>query len=370
MVIALVDTDLKRFVADGNISLISSSDSDINEYIQPAGIDIPLGKKAFLVKHKFIPFRKNISYVVEKVKIEEFDLEKGAIFYKGHTYLVKCGDIKVPKGMIAKISPKSSIGRIDVMVRAICDNIGLYDFVSENNSGELWLEITPQSFNIKVQTGIALTQLRIFELDNNTNNNNTNENKTKIAESSIAETEINDKEFLMDVDGQAIANKTFDNKLILSLSVDENKIIGYEALPVNDVIDLTKTDHDYEHYFKTINARKKDSITLEKDKFYILSTKELIKVPAGYCLEMVPFSHLVGELRVHYAGFFDPGFGIPNGASGVLEIRPHENLVVYDGQPICLMEIYLNKSHPEVLYGQSNNNYQGQQGPKLAKYFK
>ncbi len=342
---ALVDSDLKEFIAKG----FFSSEVDLSGYIQPASIDLPLGSKAYLVSHKFIPFRKNISYVIEKIKIEEFDLTKSTIFYKGHTYIIKVGTITTPKGMFAKISPKSSIGRIDVMVRAICDNSGMYDYIPEETTGELWLEITPQSFNIKVEKGIPMSQLRLFE--------------------TTTQQQKETPSFIFDSDGKALSNKMFDDKLVLSLAVGE-EVIGYEALPVNEVIDLKQTTLEWSKFFRSIERRKKDSIQLEKDRFYILSTKERICVPAEFCLEMVPFSHLVGELRVHYAGFFDPGFGLEGGASGVLEIRPHENLVVYDGQPICLMEIYHTTMLPQTVYGSAGNNYQGQQGPKLAKYFK
>jgi len=347
--IALVDTDLRKFVKDGNFT----SECDILSEVQPAGIDLPLGSRACMIANKFIPFRKKISYVVGKTTIEEFDLTDGAVFYKGHTYIVKIGDIKIPKGIVAKVSPKSSIGRIDLMVRAVCDNSGLYDFIPEDTSGELWLEITPQSFNVKVYKGTTLTQLRLFD--------------TTVYESS--KEKDNDAVFVYDNDNKRLPQKMFDKKLILHLAVDIDSVVGYEALPVNNLIDLKKTDHEWRKFFKKIEYRK-DRIILEKDKFYILYTKEIIKVPNGYSLEMVPFSHLVGELRAHYAGFFDPGFGMPNGASGVLEIRPHENLVIYDGQPICLMEIYKNKSLPEKPYGIEGHNYNLQRGPRLAKYFK
>lgn len=116
-------------------------------------------------------------------------------------------------------------------------------------------------------------------------------------------------------------------------------------------------------------------MTLEKDKFYILCTKEKVSIPTFLSAEMIPFSHNIGELRAHYAGFFDPGFGYGvngevHGTVGVLEVRPHETITVYDGQPICLMDFYKNSKIPEKPYGTANNNYQNQQGPKLAKFFK
>jgi len=132
--------------------------------------------------------------------------------------------------------------------------------------------------------------------------------------------------------------------------------------------------HAAEAFFRPIYPSESGKLTLEKDRFYILATKERVSVPNHLSAEMVPFSHHVGELRAHYAGFFDPGFGYGargeiNGTVGVLEVRPHETINIYHGQPICLMEFFRNSQPPARPYGFAGSNYQGQEGPKLAKYF-
>ena len=132
--------------------------------------------------------------------------------------------------------------------------------------------------------------------------------------------------------------------------------------------------HERDDFFRPIRCDGKGRLTLEKDRFYILATKEHISVPLEISGEMIPFSHLVGELRAHYAGFFDPGFGYGaegerKGTVAVLEVRPHETITIYDGQPICLMEFFKNTARPAKPYGYSGNNYAEQCGPKLAKYF-
>ena len=192
-------------------------------------------------------------------------------------------------------------------------------------------------------------------------------------------------------DGSPLDPHLHRGALVLSLRVpppsacDFGTLAGFEALPTNEVVDLSrKNGHPASRFFKQIKAKAVGGqgaggqvdfgLTLEKDRFYILATKEKVSVPTHLSAEMVPFSSHVGELRVHYAGFFDPGFGfgargeVP-GAVGVLEVRPHETVTIYDGQPIALMEYFRNAKEPERPYGAVGNTYQGQGGPRLAKYF-
>lgn len=351
---ALVDTDLKNLISKKIISSIENI--DLNMHIQPASIDIPIGSKAYLVKQKFIPFSQKIDFIIEKVKLEEFDLTNSTLLLKGQTYLIPCLKVDLPENLVVKISPKSSIGRIDVMVRTIFDNLGLYDSILPKNKGELWLEVTPQSFNIKLQKGICLSQLRFFLISNSQEEKKTKEKLEKTS-------------FLFDNNGNTLKHNFHNTTLFLGLDVSPNSLIGYEALPTNNIIDLSKEKaFNSNKFFKEIKTSSKGKLLLEKDKFYILHTKELISIPYDFSMEMIPFSHLIGELRVHYAGFFDPGFGNKNGCVGVLEIRPHENITIYDGQPICQIEFFENSKKPETPYGEKNN-YQNQKGPKLSKYF-
>jgi dCTP deaminase len=355
----LVDKEIFNII---NKKLIShcSNDIDLNKYIQPASLDLPLGDEIYLIKEKFIPFNSTIKEILKDKKIEKYNINSKKTLFKGQTYLAPI--LKIEKNnFFFKISPKSSIGRVDLMVRSIFDNIGLYDLIFEEKTGTLWLEISPQSFNVKIKKGLPLAQIRIFKKEKNEiiNNNSNVKNLKK-------------ENFLFLDKSIPIQQKLFENnKLILSLNVSNNqKITGFVAKNTNKIIDLTKTNYlDWKDFFKEIYSNNSE-LNLEKDKFYILNTKELISIEPKYSVEMVPFSHNIGELRVHYAGFFDPGFGYKNPSTGVLEIRPHEDLTIYDGQPICLIEIYENTSNPNKLYGESGNNYQYQQGPKLAKYFR
>ena len=193
-----------------------------------------------------------------------------------------------------------------------------------------------------------------------------------------------DTPLLFDASGKPITPKIHGNRIVLSLGLTHDGVTGWEAAPTNDVLDLSKlAAHSPTTFFRPIRVDEPSPgssptapprITLEKDRFYILVTKERISVPTWMSAEMSPFSHHVGELRAHYAGFFDPGFGFGRdgsvkGTVGVLEVRPHETVTIYDGQPICLMEYFLNSAVPERVYGDAGNSYMHQRGPKLAKYF-
>ncbi len=351
MSLAIIDFDLRELIKNKVFSHLSNINLD--KYIQPASIDLPVGDVAYLVKQKFLPFSRDVNYIVDKLSLDKIDLTNGgSILFKGQTYLIPILDVNLPENLSVRVSPKSSIGRIDLMVRSVFDNLGLYDTIFEDSVGKLWLEVSPQSFNIRLKKGIAISQLRVFEKSN------------KLLE-------FKKDNFLFSKSGNEIKSRVFDkNKLFLSLAVPPKELIGYVAKDTNAVLDMSNFNHNCEDFFYPIYSKKQGKITLENNKFYILYTKENISVPINYSVEMVPFSHHVGELRAHYAGFFDPGFGGELGSTGVLEIRPHETLTVYDGQPICLIEIFENKKRPSISYGENGSNYQGQVGPKLAKYFK
>lgn len=352
MPIALVDKHIKELIKNENIIY----DFDLNKYVQPASLDLPIGSHAYLVGEKILPYNRNISEILKTSTIDKISLKNGAVLLKGHTYLIPSIHIFFKGNYFASTSSKSSIGRVDLMVRTIFDNSGLYDIIPKNTTTNLWLEVTPQSFNIKIKEGMALNQMMIFE-----------ESKNFV--------DFKSEKFIYNHTGKVLENKTHNNALLLSLQVGENEFIGYEAISTSSVIDLEKIgEYNWQEFFRKINSTE-GKIILEKDRFYILTTKEKISIPYNFSAEMVPFSHLVGELRAHYAGFFDPGFGYSeneeiNGSIGVLEVRPHETISVYDGQPICLMEFFKNKENPTKPYGHAGNNYFKQSGPKLAKYFK
>ncbi|MFP4111420.1 MAG: 2'-deoxycytidine 5'-triphosphate deaminase domain-containing protein [Candidatus Woesearchaeota archaeon] len=367
MKVALVDRDIKKLIADKKIS--SAFGFDLDGHTQPASIDLPVGDFAYVLKQKFLPFNNDVDYILERFTIEKVDLRESGILYKGITYLIPTIDVNLPDGTYAKMSPKSSIGRVDLLVRSIFDRVGLYDSVPPGSKGRVWIEVTPQSFNIRLKKGMPLNQMMLFE------NIGANSSDHREVLNSAC---LGDDCFVYDENGYPLDANFYEKKLLMTLNAKKGSFVGYSGRHTNEVIDLSKKDeYDPNKFFKSIVTGNNDhgKLTLEKDRFYILSTKERISVPLDYSSEMIPFFNQVGELRVHYAGFFDPGFGYGKegevkGCVAVLEVRPHENITIYDGQPICLMEFFKNKSMPDNPYGFSNNNYSSQTKVRLAKYFR
>lgn len=326
----------------------------LHDHVQPASMDIPVGSVCFHVKYAFLPFGDTVDYVANKLQVERFDTRWWVTLYKGQTYLFPCLDIDIPANYFGKISPKSSLWRIDVLIRAVVDHTGMYDTIMPWTAGQLWLQVTPQSFNIRVEAGTPLTQLMLFD-------------------QATAAPEYDRSAWFLFDQWKQLAPLFYEDKMVVSIGVWNHETIGYVARYTNEIIDLSKRNfYPWHRFFEEVTQTwwwDWNKITLEKGKFYILPTKEAIAIPPQYSVELVPSSHLVGELRVHYAWFFDPWFGMKQGNTGVLEIRTHENTIVYDGQPICLMQVYTNESLPDKIYGHAGNTYQGQQGARLAKYF-
>lgn len=407
---ALVDVHFEELIREGNVNF-GNEGIDLYRYIQPASLDVPLTSRCYLVKDKILPFGTTIRDVLNEIVLEEIILpnleeetKTGPIFFKGHTYLAYCGKVNLPGDMRASLSPKSSIGRIDLMVRAVFDNCGFYDTIEKGGAkGELWMEISPRSFNIRLRAGLSLSQMMIFQESNQTPTTLPTHSSVTASSQSLCSVaaasfppSINFHNFpvfdntynlVYNTSGNPLPIKLHNRALILSLNVPSHNL-GFEALPTNEIIDLAKIGElDAARFFRPLTAnvsyettskKRKSaqmSVTLEKDKFYVLATKERVSVPCSLSAEMVPFSQHIGELRAHYAGFFDPGFGFTKDSSikgtiGVLEVRPHETIRVHDGQPIALMEFFRNKCEPKVPYGQAGNHYQHQTGPKLSKYFR
>lgn len=354
----LVLEDLEQCIEQKIIQPLN--DLAINSHIQPSSIDIALGSKAYLLPHRALAPNISIEELATQIALEELDLTSKVLFLKGHTYLVET-DIKLnlPQHISAKCSPKSSIGRIDVLVRAVCSTNGVYDIIPHNSKGKLFLEITPQSFNIIVQKGVPMSQIRLFE-----------EKKQELSKEEY-------KQILKNSITNYTTNPLFsfeEDMLFLSLEINSNHF-GYVAKNTQIPIDLTTTkSHDSEIFFEPLKAQRGINnqlyVLIEKDKFYIFHTKELISVPSTHSIEMLPYSYMIGDFRAHYAGFFDPGFGGKEGATGVLEVRSSEDIVIFDSQPICSIIVYENTQVPSTIYGEIGNNYQGQKGPKLSKFFK
>lgn len=253
------------------------------------------------------------------------------------------------------MSPKSSIGRIDLHVRMIGDNNKYYDHFPFGYQGKLWFIITANSFSTQILPGTPVNQMMLFE------------------EKSLLQTQS--FQALYNKDQEAMPAFHFSEQSMvcdMSIDIQPGETAGYRAKNTDKILDIRKTKNNIqEDFFELIETGNQGKLKLEKDGFYIFTSYERITVPADYSCEMIPSDNTKGELRVHYAGFFDPGWGMGNrGDRGVLEIRPYEDIIISHRQPIAQMRYNPNIQIPEVLYGvEKKSNYAGQEKNKLSKYF-
>lgn len=347
------------------------------DQVQPASIDLRLGHCAYRLDTSFLP--GDGVRVLDKLKqlddqFDRFklDLSNGAVLEQGRTYLIPLLEsIRLRSEVAAFANPKSSTGRLDILTRLIADGATIFDHVREGYEGELYIEVAPRSFSVVVRTGTRLNQLRFRR---------TRGEEPKPITAS-------DWKMLLDegqiVDFRNKANARSTRTGVLPFTVDlegsraEEDLIGYRAKKHTARIDLERRDYDPLDFWEPIPYNKKSSLILDPDEFYILMTREGIAVPPEYAAEMLPYDTRAGEFRVHYAGFFDPGFGwnIKTGRAGssrgVLEVRSHEvPFLLEHGQTVGWLRYERMAAKPDLLYGEeANSNYQGQR-LKLAKQFK
>lgn len=349
----------------------------VGDQVQPASIDLRLGHYAYPIGTSFLPGRR--VKVLEKMKqlderFEDFkiDLSQGAVLENGRIYVIPLLEaINLKSEVAAFANPKSSTGRLDILTRLIADETTVFDQVGEGYKGELYIEVAPRSFSVVVKTGTRLNQLRFRRTRGEEPKPITYADWKQL----LDEGQIVD---FSDVGKKAGSVKTG----VLPLTVDlegsrkEDALIGYRAKKHAKRIDLEKRDYDPLDFWEPIRFHKASSLILDPDEFYILMTKEAIAVPPDYAAEMLPYDTRAGEFRVHYAGFFDPGFGWDpttgkaGSSRGVLEVRSHEvPFLLEHGQTVGWLHYERMAARPALLYGQdAHSNYQGQ-GLKLAKQF-
>jgi dCTP deaminase len=336
--------------------------------VQPASLDLRLGPVAYRIRASFLPGKdRTVESKLSELQSHEIDLTRGAVLETDCVYLVPLLESLKLRGTLSAIAnPKSSTGRLDVFTRLIADGTGSFDYVSPGYQGPLYIEISPRSFSILVRRGSRLNQLRLLRR---------------------TPRQPRDTRFISDARLEELHSQTplVDRDLTvrdgLNLRVDltpatRNGLIGYKAKRYAGVIDIDLPGkYATRKFWEEIYDDDHGRLILDPHEFYILSSKELVVVPKMYAAEMAPFDPMMGEYRVHYAGFFDPGFGIvegkPVGAKAVLEVRSLDiPFVLEDGQIIGRLVYERLAEAPEVLYGsQLGSNYQAQ-GLKLSKHFK
>jgi dCTP deaminase len=338
---------------------ITATPEILDAQIQPASLDLRLGPIAYRVRASFLAGNgRKVADRIAEFEMHRMDLTAGAVLEKGCVYVIPLMEhLALPAGITAVANAKSSTGRLDLLTRSITDGGTEFDRIPEGYHGPLYAEVCPKSFSVLVRAGQRLNQIRF-----------------RSGQSVLTDPELvalNAVEPL--VSGEAMISEG------LGFSVDlhpaSGDLVGYRAKPHTGVIDLDKIGHYPASEFWEEVRSKDGRIILDPGAFYILVSREAVTIPPDYAAEMAPFLAMVGEFRVHYAGFFDPGFGHADaggaGSRGVLEVRCHEApFVLEHGQVVGRLVYEKMASRPETLYGREiASNYQGQ-GLKLAKQFK
>ena len=334
--------------------------------VQPASLDLRLGSVAYRVRASFLPGPgTTVAERINELKLHEFALTSGAVLETGCVYIVPLIEsLALPAEIAAATNPKSSTGRLDVFTRVIADETRGFDRVAAGYSGPLYAEISPKTFPILVREGTRLSQLRLRRGE-----------ATLSAEALRA---LHASERLVDR-AEAVMGDGVAVSIDLSgsgLRTNGAGIVGYRAKRHTAVIEVDQRDaYEVVDFWEPIAARADNSLILDPDEFYILASNEAVQVPPDYAAEMVPFDPLVGEFRVHYAGFFDPGFGYAGsggtGSRAVLEVRSREvPFILEHGQIVGRLVYERMMARPDQLYGSGiGSNYQAQ-GLKLSKHFR
>jgi dCTP deaminase len=355
---------IRELIAGGRIE---AGKEIAEEQIQPASIDLRLGEVAYRVRASFLPGPESI--VQDKVStllINKVDLTGGFGFEPGCVYIVPLmEELRLPKNVEARANPKSTTGRLDIFTRLITDYGTEFERVRPGYRGTLYAEIVSRTFTIKVRTGMKLNQLRFIR-------GNPPSHDGPLAE-------LDERESLVYEDAEGPVKANINKGLRISVRLNpegESDLVAFRAKKHAPVIDLGVRDfHDPREYWDAVYSLPGRGIVLDPGDFYLLASKEKVRVPPDYAAEMVPYDQSIGEFRVHYAGFFDPGFGYGLsdvlGTLAVLEVRAHEvPLLVEHGQIVGRLIYSPMVARPDKIYGvQIGSSYQ-MQGLALSKQFK
>ena len=301
--------------------------------LQPASLDLTLSNKCYRIKASFIPNEKPISNIISELLLAKIDLKDEFLLEKNCIYLCELNEkLRLPKNIKGKANPKSTTGRLDIFTRIITEHGTEYDFIDYNYKGKLFLEIIPQSFSIKIKKNTSLNQIRFY------------------------------KKFDRDI-------KKKEQKI--SVHIKKGTISAYKAKKITSSININKINYYHKEMYWEKIIPKEDYFIIEKDEFYILRSKEKIIIPNNTAAELEPFKDSFGNFRVHYAGFFDPGFGAKNGIPAVLELRAYDTpFIIRDGQLVGQLNYYKIDEIKNNYYGKKIKSNYHNQSLKLAKQFK
>jgi len=368
--------DLLRAVDE---EIVKASKAIPRENVQPASLDLRLGHEAHRMRCSFLPDQESVSSKLKEYLLDTIDLREGAVLEPDRPYLIPLQErVNLPPTMRARANPKSSTGRVDVFTRVVTDRNHRFDDIPAGYSGPLYVEVVSRTFSVRIKEGMTLNQLRL----------------------AVGETRVSDEDLVKTHDADAMIYDTRNRKipdgqmvmhdgLFLTLDLEgEDGLVGYRARRNSRVLDLTRIGvHRVRDFWEPV-YREADAprVVLEPDDFYLLISNEAVRIPPEYASEMSAYAESAGELRSHYAGFFDPGFGHvprppkpvkgprprrpPPGSRAVLEVRARDvPFMVEQGQPVCRLTYETVRAVPTLLYGkETGSNYQGQKA-MLSKHF-
>lgn len=358
---------LERAVDAG---IIEADDFKIpSSNIQPASIDLRLGETAYRIRSSFLPDRRPVEVKLKEFVEDELDIiREGKILEPNTPYLIPLIErLHLPADVRGKANPKSSTGRLDVFTRVITDESHRFDEIRPGYSGRLYLEVVPLSFTVRVRHKLALNQLRL-----------------SVGQSSLSDEElqgVHHEEPLLFREGRPLPEHDFvtASGLFLSLDLrgDATGRVGYRARKYSSVIDMDRTaTYEWQKYWYPVHREAGDRIILEPNAFYLLLSDEAVRIPPGFAAEMAAYDPTSGELRTHYAGFFDPGFGFDSkgaflGSRSALEVRAHDvPFAIEHRQRVAKLTFERMAAEPDRLYGDAiGSSYQGQIDT-LSKHFK
>ena len=347
---------IAEMIAHGQIS----ADHPIPaQQIQPASLDLRLGDTAWRVRASFLPGRAGrVAERLAEFEMHKIDLDHGAVLEKGCVYVVPLMEsLALPPGISAVANAKSSTGRLDLLTRLITDHGVEFDRIEPGYGGPLYAEICPRSFSVLVRPGMRLNQIRFRQ------------GQAVLDDAALAQ--LHTDQTLVTGEAHIDGGLGFS----VDLRPEKGTLVGWRAKPHTGVIDLDLINHYAPRDFWEEVHAEHGRIILDPDAFYILVSREAVHIPPLFAAEMAPYLAMVGEFRVHYAGFFDPGFGHAaaggHGSRGVLEVRCHEApFALEHGQIVGRLVYERMRAAPDMLYGVDlGSNYQGQ-GLKLSKHFR
>jgi dCTP deaminase len=350
------------FIDAGEYKIPSSS-------IQPASLDLRLGEVAYRIRSSFLPDTRPVDLKLKEFVVDELDLRReGAVLETKRPYLIPLLEqLELPEDLRGRTNPKSSTGRLDVFTRVITDQSFRFDEIRPGYRGRLYLEVVPLSFTVRVRQGLALNQLRLLT------------GPARLSDDEIRA--LHGERPLLYRDGQPLRDEdlaTADG-LFLSLDLrgDSTGRVGYRAKDFPPVLEMGLVGrYDWREFWDPVYREEGDRIVLAPERFYLLLSDEAVRIPPEFAAEMAAYDPTSGELRTHYAGFFDPGFGFDReerfrGSRAALEVRAHDvPFTIEHRQRVCKLSFERMVEAPEVLYGEGIGSAYQQQSDTLSKHFR